>query len=137
MTSMAVSRCSLAAALATFACLLGASPVRAQEFPFGMELTLDAAPMPGSKRVPRLDIAENGKAQFDLWCKSVAGQFSVANDSVIFIPGQVQDNNCPPDRATADDNLLAALVDATNWKRQGDRVTFTGKQPLRFMLLTN
>ena len=109
----------------------------AEEFPFGMELTLDAAPMRSSKRVPRLEIAENGQAQFDLWCKSAAGQFSIANDSVIFIPGQVQDNNCPADKAAADDALLAALADATNWKRQGDRLTFTGKQPLRFLLLTN
>ena len=124
-----------------FACMAGlliaGGPALAEDFPFGMELTLDAAPMRGSKRVPRIEIAENGQAQVDLWCKSAAGQFSIANDSVIFIPGQVQDNNCPEDRATADDVLLATLAEMTNWKRQGDRLTLTGKQTLRFLLLTN
>ena len=37
----------------------------------------------------------------------------------------------------ADDNLLATLSEVTGWNRQGDRVTFTGPKPLRFLLLTN
>lgn len=102
-----------------------------------MEFTLDAAPMRGSKRVPHLEIGEKGEAQLLLWCKNAAGQFSVANDSLIFIPGAVQDNNCPADRAAADDNLLAALADTTTWKRQGDRLILIGKQSLRFLPLTN
>ena len=109
----------------------------AQEFPFGMDLTLDAAPMRGSKRVPRMEIGAQGEVQLSLWCKSGTGQFSVAADSVVFVPGAIQDNGCPPDRAAADDNLLAALADATGWKRQGDTLTFTGAHPLRFMMLTN
>ena len=39
-------------------------------FPFGTTLMLDAAPMPGSKRIPMLEIAENGAASIDLWCAS-------------------------------------------------------------------
>ncbi|MGH6741222.1 MAG: META domain-containing protein, partial [Bradyrhizobium sp.] len=30
-------------------------------FPFGMEMTLDTLPQPGSKRVPDLDIGDNGE----------------------------------------------------------------------------
>ena len=38
-----------------------ATPSFAQEgFPFGSELTLDAAPMRGSKRIPNLDIRPDG-----------------------------------------------------------------------------
>ena len=29
-------------------------------FPFGMEMTLEAQPQPGSKRIPDLDIGDNG-----------------------------------------------------------------------------
>lgn len=102
-----------------------------------MGLTLDAAPMRGSKRVPLIEIGDNGAVQLDLWCKSATGQLSVAGDSVVFVPGQVKDNSCPTDRAAADDSLLAALAEATGWKRQGDWLTFTGPRPLRFQLLTN
>lgn len=111
--------------------------LHAEDFPFGMELTLDAAPMRGSKRVPTIEIGDSGEVKLDLWCKSATGQLSVAGDSVVFVPGQVKDNSCPADRAAADDNLLAALSEATGWKRQGDRLTFTGPKPLRFQLLTN
>jgi hypothetical protein len=113
------------------------SRLQAEDFPFGMGLTLDAAPMRGSKRVPTLEIGDSGEVQLDLWCKSATGQLSVAGDSVVFVPGQVNDNSCPADRAAADDNLLAALSEVTGWKRQGDWLTFTGPKPLRFQLLTN
>lgn len=114
-----------------------ASPLKAEDFPFGMGLTLDAVPMRGSKRLPSIEIGNNGEVQLDLWCKSATGQLSVAGDSVVFVPGQVKDNSCPADRAAADDNLLAALSEVTGWKRQGDWLTFTGPRPLRFQLLTN
>ena len=40
---------------------LGLAVAQAQEdFPFDGELMLDAAPMPGSKRIPNMDIAANG-----------------------------------------------------------------------------
>lgn len=116
---------------------LVALPLMAGEFPFGMGLSLDAAPMRGSKRVPSIEIGDNGEVQLLLWCKSATGQVSVAGESVVFVPGPVNDNNCPADRAAADDNLIAALSEATGWKRQGDWLTFTGPHPLRFQMLTN
>jgi hypothetical protein len=106
-------------------------------FPFGMEMTLDAARMPGSKRVPDLDIGDNGEVILELWCKGGKGQFSVAGNSVIFVAGAFEARNCPADRAQADDDLLAALTDATSWKRQGDLVLFIGPKTLRFRLNTN
>jgi hypothetical protein len=106
-------------------------------FPFGFEMTLDGPPQPGSKRIPTLEIGDNGEAKLDLWCKSGAGQFSVAGNTVIFVPGQLQDRGCTPPRAQADDDLIAALGEATTWRRRGDSVSFTGTKTLRFRLNTN
>jgi META domain len=129
-------RAAAAAALAVVA--LAASPARADEgFPFGFEMTLEAAPQGGSKRIPTLEIGDNGEAKLDLWCKSGKGQFSVAGNTVIFVPGQLQDRDCPPARAQADDDLIAALSEAATWKRRGDLVSFIGARPLRFRINTN
>src|SRR5690349_2855454 len=106
----------------------------ADGFPFGMEMTLDAARQPGSKRVPDLDIGDNGEVVLELWCKGGKGQFSVAGNTVIFVAGQIEDRACPPARAQLDDDLIAALSDATTWKRQGDYVSFIGSRTLRFRI---
>jgi heat shock protein HslJ len=108
-----------------------------EEFPFGFEMTLDAARMPGSKRIPSLDIGDNGEVALELWCKGGKGQFSVAGNTIIFVPGAMEARNCAPERAQADDELLAALGDVATWRRQGDLVTLTGSKTLRFRLNTN
>jgi META domain-containing protein len=126
---------ALSIALLSFSSI---SAARAEtDFPFGMEMTLDAARQPGSKRIPDLDIGDNGEVVLELWCKGGKGQFSVAGDTVIFIAGPMQDRGCPPDRAQLDDDLVAALTEATTWKRQGDLVSFIGTRTLRFRLNTN
>ena len=112
--------------------------VRAEsDFPFGMEMKLEAARQPGTKRIPDLDIGDNGEVILELWCKGGQGQFSVAGDSVIFVAGPMQDRACPPDRAQLDDDLVAALTEVTTWKRQGDLVSFIGTRTLRFRINTN
>ncbi len=115
-----------------------AMSARAEDgFPFGMEMTLDALPQPGSKRIPDLDIGDNGEVVLELWCKGGKGQFSVAGNTVVFVPGPMQDRPCPPARAQADDDLIAALSEATTWQRRGDSVAFIGSRTLRFRLNTN
>ncbi|TAI61843.1 META domain-containing protein [Bradyrhizobium sp. Leo170] len=127
-----------AVALALLATAVAAGPVRAEEeFPFGFEISLDAARMPGSKRIPSLEIGDNGEVVLELWCKGGKGQFSVAGNTIIFVPGAMETRNCPPDRVQADDDLLAALGDVATWRRQGDLVTLTGSKTLRFRLNTN
>jgi hypothetical protein len=127
-----------AAALTLAAGVLGAFPAAAQEeFPFGFEMTLDTASQPGTKRLPTLEIGDNGEAKLDLWCKSGTGQFSVAGNTVIFVPGPMEERPCSPERAAIDDDLVATLSAATNWKRQNDLVSFTGAKPLRFHINTN
>jgi hypothetical protein len=106
-------------------------------FPFGLEMTLDASRQPGSKRIPTLEIGDAGEAILELWCKGGKGQFSVAGNTVIFVAGPLQDRACPPARAQADDELVAALSEAATWKRQGDFVSFIGTRALRFRINTN
>lgn len=120
------------------AVLMVAGAAAADEgFPFGFEMTLDGPPQPGSKRIPTLEIGDHGEAKLDLWCKSGTGQFSVAGNTVIFVPGQLEDRGCPPARAQADDDLVAALSEATTWRRRGDLVSFAGTKALRFRINTN
>jgi hypothetical protein len=106
-------------------------------FPFGLEMTLDVAPQPGSKGLPTLEIGDSGEATLELWCKAGKGQFSVAGDTVIFVAAPLEDRACPPARAQADDELVAALSEAATWQRQGDFVSFIGARSLRFRLNTN
>jgi len=128
---------------AAIALLLGAAVFKAipafadNGFPFGLEMTLDVAQQPGSKRVPNMEIGDAGEAVLELWCKGGKGQFSVAGNTVIFVAGALEDHACPPALAQADDDLVAALSEAATWKRQGDLVSFIGTKTLRFHLNTN
>ena len=106
-------------------------------FPFGLEMTLDVGRQPGSRRIPNLEIGDAGEVVLELWCKGGKGQFSVAGNSVVFVAGAMENRSCPPDRAQADDDLIAALTEAATWKRQGDFVSFIGARTLRFRLNTN
>jgi hypothetical protein len=126
------------AAFALVVSLSATDCVKAAEgFPFGMEMTLDAARLPGSKRVPDLDIGDNGEVVLELWCKGGKGHFSVAGNTVIFVAGPIDDRGCPANKAQLDDELVAALTEAATWKRQGDVISFIGSKTLRFRINTN
>jgi hypothetical protein len=136
-SAMRILRCA-AAALVVAAAGISAIPASAADgFPFGADMTLDVARQPGSKRLPTLEIGDNGEARLELWCKGGKGQFSVAGNTVIFVAGPLEDHDCPPAKAQADDELIATLSGAATWKRQGDFVSFIGTKPLRFHLNTN
>jgi hypothetical protein len=120
------------------ASVLHFSPAFADDgFPFGSEMTLDADRQRGSKRIPNLEIGDNGEVILELWCKGGKGQFSVAGNTVVFVAGEMENRTCPPDRAQQDDELIAALTEAGTWKRQGDFVSFIGAKTLRFRINTN
>jgi META domain len=106
-------------------------------FPFDRELMLEAAPMRGSKRVPILQISENGAASIDLWCTSARGQADVGTDSITIVTEPVEPAQCAPERQSGDENLLAALAQVTNWRRHGDAIELLGATTLRFRLMTN
>jgi heat shock protein HslJ len=120
-----------------FMCFLGTALANDRMFPFDRELMLDAAPMRGSKRLPTLEIDKNGAASIDLWCARLRGQASVGENTISIVPGPFEPTQCAPDRQSGDEKLLAALVQMTNWRRQGDVVELSGATTLRFHLPTN
>jgi heat shock protein HslJ len=107
------------------------------EFPYGSELRMDARPLRGSKRVPFLQIENNGMATIDLWCNSAQGQFVIAANTVTVIIGPKTQRTCSPEQVQADAELLDALQQATNWRREGDGIVLLGPQQLRFRPSTN
>ncbi len=130
-------RCAYCLVLAFLATALGPAAAGDSAFPFGSELALDAAPLPGTKRVPTIEIDEDGAAAFNLWCARVTGSASVTADAITIVPSKTLSAQCTPDQLTQDAVLLAALSQVTNWRRDGDVVDFLGTMPLRFRLMTN
>lgn len=126
-------------ALLVLFCLLLLSPLTAagEPFPFGSTLMLDAAPMRGSKRVPMIEIAEDGAASIDLWCASARAMAVVSDNSITIALSDSQAAQCEPQRQERDTELLAALAGVTSWRRNGDIVELLGATPLRFRLMTN
>lgn len=122
---------------AAFVALLLVSAAQAQDFPYDRDLVLDARPMRGGKRVPILSVAASGQAQIDLWCKRGEGQAVVAGDTITIIVRSMNDEPCTAERAQADEQLILALSQVTNWMQRGDLVTFTGGATLRFRAAAN
>jgi heat shock protein HslJ len=144
MTASPLPRLAVLAILAVSTALpastaLTVRPAQASEpFPFGTELMLDTAPMRGSKRVPTIEIDDNGAASIDLWCASVKAQATVADAAITIVPGAAAPAQCDPDRQARDADLLAALTQVTGWRwRGGETIELTGATPLRFRLMAN
>jgi heat shock protein HslJ len=128
----------LAVLVAALVAALAAWPAQASDpFPFGSELMLDTAPMHGSKRIPMLEIEDNGTASIDLWCSSVKAQATVDDAAITIVPGDAPQAQCDPDRQARDADLLAKLTQVTGWRRSGEVIELTGAVPLRFRLMTN
>jgi heat shock protein HslJ len=115
----------------------GPSIADQSNFPFGKELLLDVDAMPGSKRVPSMDIAANGAIVLEMWCNRIEGQLVVAANTITVLTGQATERQCRPARLRGDADLLSALTEATNWRREGDFVELMGRRTLRFRLQTN
>ena len=118
--------------------VVAVAPAAADDsFPFGTTLMLDAAPMRGSKRIPMLEIAENGAASIDLWCASASAKAIISDNSITIALWNSYNVQCEPERQARDAELLTALVGVTGWRRKGDVVELLGVVPLRFRLMTN
>jgi hypothetical protein len=130
---------SLGVAATAFAALfISTADALAQSFPFGRELVLDANPMRGSKKLPVLDLGDRGTAEIDLWCSSVKAQLIIAANTII--TGDKAPRSCAPELARADDDLIDALNQATNWRMEDYALVFTGAaggRTLRFRIQTN
>ncbi len=107
------------------------------EFPFEGEIILDVRAMPGSKRIPNMDISADGKIVLEMWCNRVDGQVVVAGDTITVMTGAPTERSCAPERARGDAELMEALNAVTNWRREGDVVRLIGPKTLRFRVPTN
>jgi hypothetical protein len=125
------------AAATVLALAAGQPTAMAAEFPFDREMLLDAKPLPGSKRVPILEIGANGRAQVDLWCKSGVAQVEVAGEGIRFTLGPLREEGCTPERIERDEAVIVALAQVTQWRIEDDVVLFLGPTELRFRLSTH
>jgi hypothetical protein len=108
-------------------------PVQAEaEFPFEVELLFDAKPLPGSKRIPMLEVFEDGRAMIDLWCHSGNGRIEIKGEMVTVTFGPMQPQGCTPDRLARDQELGGALAKVTQWRMEDDVVVLVGPTELRF-----
>jgi heat shock protein HslJ len=123
--------------LASLVGLTGNSFAQQSGFPLDGELILDVRPMPGSKRIPNMDIAADGKIALEMWCNRADGQVVVAGDTITVMIGPLSGRPCTPERARADAELVDALNAVTSWRREGDFVRLMGPKPLRFRVPTN
>lgn len=106
----------------------------AAEFPFERELLLEARPLPGSKRVPILEVLPDSRAIVDLWCRSGEGRAEVADDTIRIALGAMREEGCTPERAQRDEALAAALEQVTHWRIEDDVLVLSGPTELRYHL---
>jgi hypothetical protein len=110
-------------------------PVQAEtEFPFEVELLFDAKPLPGSKRIPMLEIFEDGRATIDLWCHSGNGRIEVTGEMIKVMFGPMRAEGCTPERQQRDEELGSALAKVTQWRMEDDVVVLVGPTELRYRL---
>ena len=106
-------------------------------FPFDQEMLLEVKPLPGSRRVPMLEIHPDGKATVDLWCHSAAAEVAVSGNDISFKFVSAQPQNCTPERIALDQKMGAALSEVTQWRRENDFLVLVGPTTFRFRLSTH
>jgi heat shock protein HslJ len=111
-----------------------ATAAAAAEFPFERELLLETRPLPGSKRVPMLEILREGRTLIDLWCKSGDGRVEVSGDTIKITIEAMKVESCTPERMARDEPLAAALAAITQWRMEDDVLVLIGPTELRYTL---
>ena len=119
--------------------------ITAEPFPFGQELLLDAAPMRPGKRMPILAVEANGDARIDLWCRTVPARVEIADMAIKIeaaplpeeLPTMQGAGQCTPERVKADEEMLASIVQVTEWRRDGDAILLIGSATMKFRSATN
>jgi hypothetical protein len=126
---------ALAAALA----LSGAwaAPVHADNFPYDQEMLLEVKPLPGSRRVPMMEVKSDGTAAVDLWCHSAVAEISVNGSEIKFNFVSAKPEYCTPERIELDQKMAKDLLEVTSWRRVEDVVEFVGSTTFRFRLSTH
>jgi hypothetical protein len=107
-------------------------------FPFDQEMLLEVKPLPGSRRVPMLEVQSGGKATVDLWCHSASADVALSGSEIKFTFVSAQQENCTPERVELDQQMAAALTEVTNWRREDDIIVLVGPTTtFRFRLSTH
>src|SRR5262245_58189700 len=75
-------------------CWLAAAPASAQSFPYDQEMLLETKPLPGSRRVPMMEIHPDGKAAVDLWCHSAVAEIAINGNEIKFTFVSAKPENC-------------------------------------------
>ncbi len=127
------------------AVLMAATAARAADFPFDLELRLQAPPMPPGKRMPVINFAVNGAARIDLWCRTVAARAEIADGTIKLEPEPMPENppamqsagQCSPARFEADAALVAALAQVYAWQIERGDLVLIGPERLRFRASSN
>ena len=130
-------------ALPLIAAGFGAIAQAAAEFPFDREMLLDVPPMRPVKRVPIITVSADGRATVDLWCRTVAARMQIDGNAIKIetaplpeaLPQYMSTGQCSEARVAADNDLLLALAQATEWQTKGDGVVLSGPdlpKPMRF-----
>lgn len=112
----------------------------AGEFPYERELILEARRMGVAKRMPMLTVEPNGKAVIDLWCKTIDARVEIGEGTIRIdaaplpeeMPQMMAPGQCSPERMQADQDMLASLAQATQWRIQGQLVVLNSPGELRF-----
>jgi hypothetical protein len=126
--------------LMSFGVLLNGSGQAAEEFPFDRVLLLDVAPMRPLKRVPILTVQENGSATVELWCRTANAHVQISGEVIKIetaplpeaLPQYMSTGQCSDDRVQADNEMLEALTQVTEWRRRGDGVVLMGATQMPF-----
>ncbi len=116
---------------------LWSTPISAQSFPYDQEMLLEAKPLPGSRRVPMMEIQSNGRASVDLWCHSAVAEIAVSGNELKINFVSAKPENCTPDRIELDQQMAKALLEVTGWRRKNDIVEFVGPTTFRFRISTH
>jgi hypothetical protein len=124
-------------ALAAAVIVLAAAPAQAQNFPFDQEMLLEVRPLPGSRRVPMLEVHRDGKAAVDMWCHSAVAEFAVTGNEVKFTFVSAKPENCTPERIELDQKMAKELMEITHWRRKNDIVELIGPTTFRFRISTH
>ena len=112
-------------------------PASAQSFPFDQEMLLEVKPLPGSRRVPMIEVHPDGKASVDMWCHSAVAQFTITGSEIKIEFVSAKPENCTPERIELDQKMAKDLLEVTQWRRKNDIVEFVGPTTFRFRISTH
>ena len=128
---------SMSALAAVAIGMAAAVPAHAQTFPFDQEMLLETRPLPGSRRVPMMEVHPNGKASVDMWCHSAVAEIAITGNEIKFTFVSAKPENCTPERIELDQKMAKELLEITQWRRKNDIVEFVGPTTFRFRISTH